>query len=134
MNKLVTSSIAIALFLLAGCAASGPKLASSAEDIPGKWKSNISGGDIEFLEDGTFRREMVDHTHDGEEFRFEGTRLILKEEPGGACIREGAETAVYEVELLENGNLMFTAIEDECSIRATFLAGALIEREWEPVP
>jgi len=135
MNKLVTSSIAIALFLLAGCAASGPKLASSAEDIPGTWKSNTSSWEIQFYEDGTLRREIVDdHAHDGEEFRFEGTRLILKDEPGGACTREGAETAVYEVELLENGNLMFTAIEDECAIRVTFFTGALIERGWEPVP
>jgi len=135
MNKLVTSSIAIALFLLAGCAASGPKLASSAEDIPGTWKSNTSSGEIEFYEDGTWRREFVDsHTHDGSEFRFEGTPLILKDEPGGACTREGAETAVYEVELLENGNLTFTAIEDECPVRVTFFTGAIIEREWEPVP
>ena len=135
MNKLVTSSIAIALFLLAGCAASGPKLASSAEDIPGTWKSNTSSWEIQFYEDGTFFREIVDdHAHDGEEFRFEGTRLILKDEPAGACTREGAETAVYEVELFENGNLMFTVIEDECAIRVTFFTGALIEREWEPVP
>ena len=143
MNKLVASSTAIALFLLAGCAASGPKLASSAEDIPGTWKNNINSWEIQFYEDGTWRRELVDdHAHDGAEFRFEGTRLILKTEQGGPCTREGEETGIYEVELLENGNLMFTVIEDECAIRVTFFTGALIETrvgrvreaEWEPVP
>ena len=35
MNKQIASVIAIGLFLLAGCAASGPKLLDSAEDILG---------------------------------------------------------------------------------------------------
>jgi len=141
MNKLVAGSIAIALFLLAGCAASGPKLASSAEDIPGTWKNNINSWEIQFYEDGTWRRELVDdHAHDGAEFRFEGTRLILKTEQGGPCPRGFAETGIYEVELLENGSLMFTVIEDECAERVAFFTGALaegiliIEAEWEPVP
>ena len=53
MTKLVASSTAIAVFLLAGCAASGPKLASSAEDIVGTWHSTTDSGEVQFNEDGT---------------------------------------------------------------------------------
>ena len=54
--------------------------------------------------------------------------------PGSNCTLIGAEIGIYEVELLENGNLKFTVIEDECATRAAYLEGALIEAEWEPIP
>ena len=130
MNKQLASSIVVAMFLLAGCAASGPKLASSAEDIAGTWQSTVSSLVFHFNEDGTWGREFPGT---GSEFRFEGTRLSLKHVvAGGACIQY--ETGIYEIELLENGNLKFTMIEDECLQRVNFLAGRLVEVEWEPVP
>ena len=133
MNKQMASSIVVALFLLAGCAASGPKLASSAEDIAGTWHSTVSSAEMQFNEDGTWVQEMGDHTHTGLEFRFEGTRFIWKDFEG--CTSPGAEIGIYEVELLENGNLKFTVIEDDCSTRVNNIAGFLsIEVEWEPVP
>jgi hypothetical protein len=46
----------------------------------------------------------------------------------------GNPIGIYEVELLENGNLKFTVIEDECPGRVNYLEGALIETEFEPVP
>ena len=135
MNKLVTSSIAIALFLLAGCAASGPKLASSAEDIVGTWKSNTSSVEIQFNEDGTTRYQFRDGHILNAEFRFEGTRFFdIVSNRVNACVVLGVETGIYEIELLENGNLKFTVIEDECPVRVNNFVGALIEREWEPVP
>jgi len=134
MNKLVTSSIAIALFLLAGCAASGPKLASGAEDIVGTWKSTTSSVTLQFNEDGTTRIKTAQGTDVIREFRFEGTRFFSTDIPNGGCTHIEAETGIYEVELLENGNLGFTVIEDECPGRVNTLMGALIEREWEPVP
>ena len=135
MNKRMVSSVAIALFLLAGCAASGPKLASSFEDIAGTWHSITSSAEIQFNEDGTVRRRTAEQTpEDDAGFRFEGTRLILTDTPGRGCTLIGAEIGIYEVELLENGNLKFATIEDECATRLNYLEGALIEAEWEPVP
>ena len=135
MNKLVASSTAIALFLLAGCAASGPKLANSAEDIAGTWHSTTDSGEMQFNEDGTLIFLPVTVNPFAVEFRFEGTRLFSEGYPPGfLCVQLGAEIVIYEVELLENGNLKFTVIEDECPIRVTYFTGALIEREWEPVP
>jgi len=134
MNKLVTSSTAIALFLVAGCAASGPKLASSAEDIVGTWHTPASSVELQFNEDGTTRIKTAQGTDVIREFRFEGTRFFSTDIPNGGCSQIGAQTGIYEVELLENGNLKFTVIEDECPGRVNTLTGALIEREWEPVP
>ncbi len=135
MNKLLASSVAIALFLLAGCAASGPKLANSAEDIAGTWHSTTDSGEVQFNEDGTFIFGPATANPFAAEFRFEGTRLFLVAiAPGVPCVLQGAETGIYEVELLENGNLKFTAIEDECEVRKNGFEGALIAREFEPVP
>ena len=61
------------------------------------------------------------------ETRFEGTKVFLKEIQG-AC--DDDPDAIYEIHLLENGNLNLVAIEDPCGIRSGFWQGA----EWEPAP
>ena len=78
-------------------------------------------------------------------YRLEGTQFFVEEirgpcETGGMQSLSGnrppASTGSYEVHLLENGNLRFVVIEDECRQRATFLHGRPddgITREWEPV-
>ncbi len=134
MNKLIASSIAIALFLIAGCAASGPKLASSAEDIAGVWQSTVADAVVQLNEDGTARSLGPEGDFPIGKFRFEGTRLFFTDRPNTDCSFLGFETGIYEVELLENGNLKFIVIEDECLIRINYLAGRLVEAEWEPVP
>jgi len=40
----------------------------------------------------------------------------------------------YEVQLLENGNLKFTTIEEECPTRVGRMQEQTIAAEWEPVP
>ncbi len=134
MNKLVAGSIAIAMFLLAGCAASGPKLASSAEDIVGTWQSTIHSEEVQLNEDGTWRSQSPDGGFATGEFRFEGTRYFDKASPGSECTLIGAQIGIYEVELLESGNLKWILIEDECLTRVNYFAGRLIEAEFEPVP
>ncbi len=110
-------------------------MASSAEDIAGTWHSTNTSAEIQFNEDGTVGLQFKSGANYSSEFWFEGTRLIWKTlNPGNDCVLQGAETGIYEVELLENGNLKLTVIEDECAIRVTYFTGALIEREWEPVP
>ena len=122
MKKQMAILIGIEVFLLASCAASGPKLAISAEDILGTWKSTTSSMEIQFNEGGTLGAGIPDVISPPGEFRFEGTRLFF------------LGIGIYEVELLENGNLKFTVIEDESPPRANYLAGGLIEAQWEPVP
>jgi len=115
--------------------APGPKLASSAEDIVGTWKSTTSSIEVQFNEDGTLHAQSSSTgTIAEEEFWFEGTRFFVKDSRGLGCTLEGHETGIYEVELLENGNLKYRVIEDECLTRVNYWAGRLIEPEWEPVP
>ena len=146
MNKLMAGSIAIAMFLVAGCgtAGEGPPesgLITSVEAIVGVWH-RTSGGSryIQFFEDGTAHTseglEAVIEGHGQTQWknRFGGTQLII-EETLGNC--DENPTGIYEVHLLESGNLQFVSIEDECASRVSFLAGRPddgITREYEPVP
>lgn len=130
MNKFVAGWIAIALVLIAGCAGQGPSLASSAEDIVGSWRSNIGATEFHFQEDGTFLVTTQGPVTQGE-YWFEGTRLFL-EQP--RCEDLIAVVGIYEVQPLENGNLRFIAIEDECQTRVGYLVGRTIGAEWAPVP
>jgi len=81
MNKKLALSIVIAAFVLVGCAATGPKLASSAEDIAGNWHSTVSSGEIQFYEDGTWGTQAGGNAP--YEFRFEGRRLFMIALGGG---------------------------------------------------
>ncbi len=115
--------------------APGPKLASSAEDIVGTWQSTASSVEVQINEDGTIHAQSSSTGEINElEFRFEGTRFFQKNSRGLGCTLEGHETGIYDVELFENGNLKYIVIEDECLTRVNYLAGRIIEVEWEPVP
>jgi hypothetical protein len=137
VKKLMAGTIAVTIILLAGCGARGPRLASSIQDIVGLWQPT-SGAPfyILHLEDGTMHGSsdpdlVEDSPQMEEDFRFEGTKLF-REQRRGRCGEN--PTSIDEVELLANGNLKFTAIEDECANRAANLEGAAGDKEWEPVP
>jgi hypothetical protein len=62
------------------------------------------------------------------ETRFEETKLlvkVLKETAAYSC----DDDPIYEIHLLENGNLQLVAIEDPCAHRLEDF-----QAEWEPVP
>ncbi len=86
---------------------------------------------IHFFEDGTFhgsevRDQLMDRPFFIEETRFEGTKLFLNQIKG-PC--DDNPDAIYEIHLLENGNMELVAIEDTCAIRSSTLSV-----EWVPVP
>jgi len=146
MNKLMLGSIAISMFLLAGCRAAGegppePGPVTSADAILRAWhRTSGQSWYIAFHEDGTMngsqalenvveRRGMVEWT-----YRFEGTQLIVEGSVGGC---EVGQIGIYEAHLLEDGNLKILTIEDECAFRVGKIAGRPdegITREFEPVP
>jgi len=149
MNKLMVGSTAIAVFLLAGCGAAGegppePGPITSVEAIVGRaWhRTTTDPWYIQFFEDGTMNsssnRELLeDQPVITDKFWFEGGQLFIETTSTSSDLCEANIVGNYEVHLLENGNLQFVAIEDECAIRATFLAGRPddgIIREYEPVP
>ena len=135
MQKLITSLMAVGLLLLAACGTGGevePGPVTSFEDIAGTYQEQ---GPFpvyfHFFEDGTFTRStnrdlVEDRPSSITEVRFEGTKVFLTETKG---VCDDDPNAIYEIHLLENGNLQFVLIEDMCAIRSS-LDGA----EFKPVP
>ena len=108
------------------------KLATSAEEIVGTWH-NSGAGYLRFYKDGTFHWARALDNLDSQpnainEFRFEGTQMILKEVSVSGVPGCGDATGIYEVRLLEGGKIRIVTIEDKCAPRAGSTAV-----EYEPV-
>ena len=139
MQKPITSLMVVGLLVLAACGTGGePGPVSSLEDFAGTTYENQGPGAqfyLHILEDGTLHlssnRDLVeDRPEVVSETRFEGTKVFLKDTKG-VCVDEDAiADAIYEIQLLENGNLKFVAIEDKCGARS----GGLSVTEYAPVP
>jgi hypothetical protein len=107
---------------------------TSFEDIAGTYQHQGLGPPVffHFFEDGTFHRSenrdlVEDRPSSITETRFEGTKVFLTETKG---VCDDDPDAIYEIHLLENGNLQFVGVdEDPCRIRST-LDGS----EWTLVP
>jgi len=139
MQKPIASLMVVGLLLLAACGTGDtvePGPITSFEDIAGTIYENQTrlyfAGYLQFSEDGTWHgsssRDLVEDLP-GEiwESRFEGTKVFLKQTKG---ICKDNPDAIYEIHLLENGNLQLVAIEDMCLRRLGPLDGA----EYAPVP
>ncbi len=127
-----TTGIAVALLLLTGSAtrAQEPALATNLKDVVGIWRTVVTPAPrqhfLQFKEDGTYgiahapEELELDRVpgHVGE-FWFEGTQLFIKRTKYTECI---GVIAIYEVELLANGNLRFVEVEDVCDARNHFRA------------
>jgi hypothetical protein len=136
MKNTLAGLVAIGLLLLVGCGSSAPKPGpvTEAKDIVGTWMAPSSI--IKYDEDGTFRladsREGLRHEVLCEvgEFWFEDGQYfttITKASERTECL---GMTGVYEVQLLENGNLQFSVAEDECTIRNRFWPGEHVRVDW----
>jgi hypothetical protein len=113
--------------VLIGCARSTQ--ATSVEDIAGLWEGN--GGFTQFAEDGNWAweadRSLVETApYVAGEYWFEDDQLFIVETYHG---EQGIANAcpdiigTYNVELLTNNTLKFTAIRDECRPRQNLFAG-----------
>ena len=139
MQKPIASLMAVGLLVLAACGTGGevePGPVTSFEDIAGFYlRDPVGHGPIyfQFSEDGTWHassnRDLVeDRPQSIMETRFEGTKIFVTETKSKACGDDNLE-AIYEIHLLESGNLEFVAIEDPCAHRSSDF-----QVEWAPVP
>jgi len=111
-----------------------PGPVTSFADIAGTYQFLGLGGPVfvHFFEDGTWHRStnrdlVEDRPSSITETRFEGTKVFLTETKG---VCDDDPNAIYEIHLLENGNLQFVGVdEDPCTIRSS-LDGS----EWTLVP
>lgn len=105
--------------------------ATTIEDIAGTWGFCRSGDEwcfyYQYLQDGTYTgaatpsRERVENTPGVMgEFWFEGTKLHLKMTSAGSPRNAGCigNIGIYETHLIENGDLRFVLVEDECGWRS----------------
>jgi hypothetical protein len=107
---------------------------TSFEDIVGTTYERQGPGPqiyLQFFEDGTYHtsssRDLVEERPEtATATRFEGTKIFF-EETKGFC-RDNPD-AIYEIHLLENGNVEFVAIEDPCAFRL-----GIWTVEWAPLP
>ena len=123
MQKPIASLMVVGLLVLAACGTGGevePGPITSFEDIAGIYKRGPGHPPIylQFTEDGTLNlssnHDLVEERTMGVmETRFEGTKVFLKEIKSASFCGDNPE-AIYEIHLLENGNLQFVAIENKC--------------------
>ena len=140
MQKPITSLMVVGLLVVAACGTGGevePGPITSFDDIAGIYKRGPGHSPIyvQFSEDGTLNwstnPDLVEDRPDGVmETRFEGTKLFVKALKETAFSCDDDPEAIYEIHLLENGNLQFVAIEDKCLHRSKDVP----ETEWAPVP
>ncbi len=137
MQKPIASLMAVGLLLLAACGTGGEVESgpiTSFEDIAGTTYERQGIGEpffFHFFEDGTWHGSsnpdlVEDRPRVIDESRFEGTKIFVTETKG-FC--DDNPDAIYEIHLLENGNLQFVEIEDKCLNRS-----GDFEAEWAPVP
>ena len=138
MQKPIASLMVVGLLLLAACSTGGeaePGPVTSFEDIAGTYQFLGPGPPFffHFFEDGTYHGSsnpdlVEDRPSEIVETRFEGTKMFLNEIKGPEC--DDNPDAIYEIHLLENGNLQFVGVdEDPCTVRS-----ALDGSEWTLVP
>jgi len=132
--------MAVGLLLLAACGTGGeaePGPITSFDDIAGIYKRGPGHSPIyvQFSEDGTVNwstnPDLIEDSPNGVmETRFEGTKIFTTPVGASAFPCGVFPEAIYEIHLLENGNLQFVTIEDLCAHRSRDLS----ETEWAPVP
>ena len=149
----IIALLAIWIFVLVGCGAEGVEKVDNIEDIAGLWQRILVDGDTQVVEfcnhadDGTWicadsvekvtGQEPSSGTTSVGKYWFEGPQyydtIDHGELMGSNCANEG----VYEILLLESGNLKYELIEDECDGRISAILGSGStegEIEWAPVP
>ena len=150
MKRMVYLMIAVCLLGLSACGGSGPsgEVITKGDDVLGVWRRTqpwtIAPGPqrwyVQLNLDGTMAMSPVPDKWDqpiaSYEFGFEGSQFSLEQTHGRqfagervSCLDLGYPTAVYEVQLLSNGNLKFAQAQDPCLDRRQILADA----QWEPV-
>ncbi len=144
MQKPITRLMVVGLLVLAACGTGGevePGPITSFEDIAGFYLRGPGHAPIysQFSEDGTWHassnRDLVEDALGGShiyETRFEGTKIFVTVQKEAASFCDDDPEAIYEIHLLENGNLQFVEIEDPCLARSSFLTVRNVE--WAPVP
>ena len=105
-----------------------PVRATSAKEILGLWHGEGRDGMyFKFEEDGTCQQTQVRDSLDNNpnvlcEYKFEGDQFIFTELQVRGVPPCEQDIGIYEVHLLENGNIKFVVVEDSCRPRVSSTA------------
>lgn len=126
-KRWMTWSLAVGIFLLVGCGKSDAGPVTSSEGIVGTWTRSLNGTERQFYEDGTLYRAGSQMDIAGT-FWFEGGQFFIQDD--SLVCADGV--GIYSVEMLKNGSLLFTIVDDQCLSRSSDLAGTGTAVEWVP--
>ena len=112
-----------------------PGPVSSFDAIAGTYQRQGLGGQwfFQFFEDGTmhvsqYRDFVEDRPQEIIETTFEGTKIFVT--TNSAMCSQPDQGGTYEIQVLENGNLQFLAVDEDTCGGRSFWKG----EQWEPVP
>ncbi len=129
------------ILILIGCSSPEPTMATEVNDITGIYAVNPGNTVLRFDADGTLYAApsmtlAKNPIAPPGEFWFEGDFLYLSSTDDPVC---GTQTAIYQVELLDEGKLRFYPIEDACEHRVAVFQGVIDPETgipnniWSPV-
>lgn len=127
MKNLLFVLFVLGAFLLSGCSTTPqPGPVTEARHLVGTWERFENYH--QFNDDGTYRyagylEALIDRPFAIGEYWFEDGKYMQSELEVRGVPSCGPEVGIYEVELLENGNLFFTLVEDECASRSRTTSG-----------
>lgn len=138
MKRAIVPFVCVVLVALVGCNASEGEMVDTVEEIVGTWSRRGGLGRLicRHSDDGTLTcAQTVKEIESGDGFFearywFEDGKYHEQSDVVGC-----SATGVYEIVILESGNLQFELIEDECSNRKNGWIGIVEEQiEWGPMP
>lgn len=134
MKRQLSLVVLAGLLFITACGSQAPPLATSPEEITGMYAVSPGNTILRFDLDGTIVAApsltlAKNPIADPGEFKFEGDQLILATIDDPVC---GTTTAIYQVQLLEEGKLRFVAIEDDCQHRVNVFQGPINEETGQP--
>lgn len=127
--------ILILLLVTSSCGNHGPELATNPDQIIGIYTVNPGNTVISFTAEGTHIAApsltlVKNPVYSPATYWFEGEQLYIETDDDPVC---GTKvTAIYTVQLLEDGKLKFSAVEDSCEHRVNIFQGIIEEETGEP--
>lgn len=134
MKKTWMIMIFFGFFAITGCSSQEPQLATSPAEISGIFHVNPGNSYMRIETDGTLIAGpslslVKEPVMEPDSYWFEGDQLYIKTDGNVIC---EPMTAIYQVQLLEEGKIRFRAVDDACEHRVNVFQGVIVEETGQP--
>lgn len=132
MKRTIIYLVILAAMLLSGCGSTSPETVTEIDEIVGTWKSIPPALAIRIMPDGTVQAGVtVGKIEENAANEIATWESIFSFEAGQLNIGNFVDChdsiGSYDVQLLPNGNMQFTVVEDDCIIRVSAFMGQRVE-------